>query len=111
MNTKSNPQESLTRAVSNQSIMNYGTIIREFVDRGIPEDQILPRENVFTFAAWKALGRIVKKGQHGVKIVTWINMSKKDVDDGQVTTNSWKRPWNATVFHISQTEKIEEGNK
>jgi hypothetical protein len=40
--------------------------------KGIPESEIKPRENVFTFHAWKALDRSVKRGEHGVKVVTFI---------------------------------------
>ncbi|MBM3835942.1 MAG: hypothetical protein FJ403_22295 [Verrucomicrobia bacterium] len=49
--------------------------------KGIPEDQIKSRENVFTFKAWNAQGRKVKKGEHGVKIHTVIETPiKEEVD-------------------------------
>lgn len=90
-------QESLSRAVAGQSLANYPAIISGFIAKGIPEFEILPRENVFTFNAWKALGRSVKKGEHGVKVVTFIDTTK----DGE---ESSRRPWHTTVFHLSQTE-------
>src|SRR5580765_43818 len=65
-------QEALGRAVGNQSTMNYGAIFQGFMEKGIPESDILPRENVFTYHAWRALGRQVRRGEHGVKIATFV---------------------------------------
>ena len=93
-------QESLHNALTNGSMINYSTIFSGFADKGIGD--IKPRENIFTFHAWKALGRSVKKGEHGVKIITWVPMSKKTVEG----TEAFKTPRNVTVFHISQTELI-----
>lgn len=90
--------EALSRAASGESWANYPAIFTGFAEKGIPADQIKPRENVFTFNAWKALGRVVKKGEHGVRVVVWIETEK----DGQKT----RRPWSATVFHESQTKPL-----
>ncbi len=54
-------QEALSHAVSGQSLANYPAIFKGFMAMGITESDIKPRENVFTFHAWKALGRSVKK--------------------------------------------------
>ena len=102
-----NPQmqaEALARARGNESASNYPAIFAGFMERGIPEHDILPRENVFTFNAWRALGRTVKKGEHGIRVVTWIDCQKKD-DAGEVI-DTFKRPKAATVFHISQTSEL-----
>jgi antirestriction protein ArdC len=56
---------------------------------------------VLTFQAWKALGRVVRRGEHGVKVVTFIPTTDKAT--GEVTG---KRPWSSTVFHISQTDQL-----
>lgn len=99
--------EALARAQSNRSTANYGPIFDGFIEKGIPADEILPRENVFTFAAWKAKGRSVRKGEHGVKVVTWIPTTKTlaPADGGpeRITTEA-KMPRTVTVFHISQTD-------
>ena len=58
-------QEALGRARTGESFSNYPAIFTGFMDKGIPEAEIIPRENVFTFHAWKALGRVVKKGGLG----------------------------------------------
>lgn len=96
-------QEALSRAVSSASVMNYGAIFSEFAAKGI--EDIQPRINVFTFHAWKALGRQVRKGEHGVKVCTWVSMSKKDADTGEVTPIG-KKPRTTTVFHVSQTDAM-----
>src|ERR1700739_457685 len=111
-------QEALDRAVSGIVLSNYPAIIEGFTRKGIPEPQILPRENVFTYHAWRALGRQVRRGEHGVKVVTFVAVkdkdSKEDVDG--IATNDvdgtnkrkggYRRPWSATVFHVSQTDPV-----
>ena len=87
-------QEALSRARNNQSLANYGAILHGFAERGLTD--IRPRENVLTYHAWQALGRQVRKGEHGVKVQTWITVER----DGQKVTI----PKTTTVFHISQTE-------
>jgi len=95
--------EALSRARGNLSVANYPTIYQKFIARGIPEHEIEPRVNVLTFHAWRALGRTVKRGEHGVKITTWIDCEKTD-DDGEVV-ETYRRPKTAVVFHLSQTQE------
>lgn len=102
-------QEALTRAVHGQSFANYPAIFQGFMARGIPEDQIKPRENVFTFQAWKALGRYVRKGEHGVRVLTFIESASKETDRDTGEPKIIRRPWSSTVFHVSQTEAINGG--
>jgi hypothetical protein len=96
--------EALSRAVGSQALTNYPAIFEGFMEKGIPEAEILPRENVFTFHAWKALGRSVKKGEHGVKVVTWITAKGAEVEDAQPAEPGYKFCRTTTVFHVSQTE-------
>src|SRR6266853_1341187 len=98
--------EALDNARNGQSVMNYAAIFEGFMAKGIAETDIKPRENVFTFHAWKALGRSVKKGEHGVKVVTFIECSgsERDPASGEEKAVSYRRPHTTTVFHISQTE-------
>ena len=57
--------EALERARASQALTNYPAIYAGFMAKGIAEADIKPRENVFTFNAWKALGRSVRKvGAH-----------------------------------------------
>ena len=102
-------QEALSRAVSGQSLGNWPAIIAGFVAKGIPADDVRPRENVFTYHAWRALGRQVRRGEHGVKVVTFVEVREKAPEppaDGSTRRPSGRRPWTATVFHLSQTDPI-----
>ena len=97
--------EALSRAAGGMSIMNYAAIVNGFTAKGIAEADIQPRVNVFTFHAWKALGRSVKKGEHGVKVCTWVPVGpKRDENGDPVKGTAGKRPHTAVVFHVSQTE-------
>jgi hypothetical protein len=91
-------QEALSRATQGDSMANFAAIYAGLMAKGIAESDISPRVNVLTFHAWRAKGRSVKKGEHGVKVTTWIPV--KDKDTGEVTG---KRCKTAVVFHISQT--------
>lgn len=98
--------EALSRALTGQSWSNYPAIVQGFKSRGIPEEQIQPRENVFTYQAWRALGRQVRKGEHGVRVVTFIKRDKKteDPQTGEVKFETYSVPRTVSVFHISQTD-------
>ncbi len=100
-------QEALARAVSGQSYSNFPAIFRGFAAKGIPESEIKPRENVFTFEAWKALGRVVRRGEHGVKVVTFLEHTAEDKETGE--RMAVRRPWTTTVFHIAQTKPLDGG--
>ena len=93
--------ESLQRAKNGDSLLNIPNIMRGFTAKGINPSEIIPRENVFTYNAWKALGRQVNKGEHGVKVVTYISATDKDTG---LPTNLCR---SSTVFHISQTTPIQ----
>jgi len=101
--------DSLKRAVYGQSLTNLPAIYQGFMAKGISESEIKPRENVFTFDAWKALGRYVRKGEHGVKVVTFIEARSKEIDQDTGEPKIIRRPWTTIVFHISQTEPIKRG--
>ena len=99
--------EALGRAINGNSMANYVLIFEGFMQRGIDESKIEPRVNVFTYAAWKAKGRQVQRGEHGIKIGVYVPI-KREVDkaDGGKETKTSLRPRTATVFHVSQTEPI-----
>jgi hypothetical protein len=103
--------EALSRAANGQSLSNWPAIISGFMAKRIPEADIRPRENVFTYHAWRALGRQVRRGEHGVKVTTFVPMDRKtgetDPDTGEEKrVRLGKRAWTATVFHVSQTDPI-----
>ena len=98
--------EALDRATNGQALTNYPAIFEGFLAKGIPEAEIKPRENVFTFQAWRALGRSVRKGEHGVRVVTFVlcESKQRDPSTGEEKVATYRRPHTTTVFHISQTE-------
>jgi len=98
--------EALDRARNGQALTNYPAIFAGFMAKGIAEADIKPRENVLTFNAWKAIGRSVKKGEHGVKIVTFVDCSSKgrDTENGEQVDVTYRKSHTVTVFHVSQTE-------
>lgn len=98
-------EQALMNAIGQSSTANYAAIVDGFVQMGVALEEIKPRENIFTFNAWRALGRVVRKGQHGVRVVTVISCSKKDEHTGDEV--AVKRVRNTTVFHVSQTDAIE----
>jgi hypothetical protein len=101
-------QEALTRATSGMSLANWPAIFAGFTAKGIPENDIRPRENVLTYHAWRAVGRQVRRGEHGVKVTTMVPMTKKDEETGEAKPIG-KRFWTAVVFHISQTDPVNGG--
>ena len=105
MDKQAMQQQALQNATHNASMVNYPAIIQGFMEKGIAAADIQPRINVFTFNAWKALGRTVKRGEHGVKVCTWIPMSKKDSDGNPQPIG--RKPRMTTVFHVSQTDEIQ----
>ncbi|HEY2350903.1 MAG TPA: ArdC-like ssDNA-binding domain-containing protein [Candidatus Acidoferrum sp.] len=103
-------QEALTRAISGQTMSNYPAIFEGFIAKGIPESEILPRENVFTFDAWRALGWTVRRGEHGVKVLTFIERASKETE-GTGERKTIRLAWSTTVFHVSQTEALQGGER
>ena len=99
-------QEALDRIQQNPSESNYAAVIAGFAERGILAEDIHPKENVFTFNAWKAKGRRVKKGEHAVKILTWVPVNSKKSDGDEAKTTKL-RPSRCALFHISQTQAID----
>lgn len=97
-------EEALNRALQSPSMSNYPAIYAGFEAKGIRADEIKPRENVFSFHAWKALGRSVRKGEHGVRIATVRKGERTDKETGEKV--AFSSPWHVTVFHISQTDLI-----
>jgi antirestriction protein ArdC len=99
-------EQALANARGGMSVANYAAIYQGFTARGIAEADITPRVNVLTFRAWQALGRVVKRGEHGVRIHTFVALpARVDKTTGE-TIPGGRRPKWTTVFHISQTEPL-----
>jgi len=92
--------EAVRRAKEGQSMANYAAIFDGFEAKGIPIEAITPRENVFTYNVWKAMGRQVRKGEKGVRVVTFVQYEK----NGETK----RSPKTTTVFHITQTDEVSD---
>lgn len=89
---------AIDRAENGRSLTNYPAIFEGFEGMGIATDEIRPRENVFTYRVWRAKGRQVMKGQHGVRVMT--------VREYEKNGETKRAPKAATVFHVSQTQEV-----
>lgn len=65
-----------------------------------------PYVDWFTYNRWQAQDQQVQRGEHGVKILTWIETEKKDKKTGEVKREL--KPRRATVFCRCQVKKMEE---
>lgn len=98
-------QEALSRASNPRSIINIQTVFEAALAAGI--DDAMPGENVLTFNAWKAKGRVVMKGQKALcKLPVFYTRDVRDPSSGDV--NTIKRPGSSAVFHISQTKPLDD---
>lgn len=89
---------ALGRAREGRTCTNDLLIIAAYAAKGIDAH---PRLDVFTFNAWKALHRHVRKGEHGVHVATYAH--KETIKpDGTMEEDSF--PVSAVVFHVSQTD-------
>jgi antirestriction protein ArdC len=73
-------------------------IIAAYAAKGIDAH---PRVDVFTFNAWMALHRHVRKGEHGIHVATYAH---KETIKPDGTTEEQSFPTSAVVFHVSQTD-------
>ncbi len=99
--------QSLDRAKNGKSTANYLAILAGFSAMGILESDIKPRNNVFTYQAWRAQGRQVRKGVHGVRISTFVPITIKDKKhpNDRSKDKTASKPRQTTVFHFSQTDE------
>lgn len=58
--------------------------------------------DIFTFRRWLAQGYVVKKGERGTKVTTWIPV--RDPDDGEQVEARRARPKTAVLFCRHQVE-------
>ena len=89
---------ALGRAREGRACTNDLLIIAAYAAKGIDAH---PRVDVFTFNAWMALHRHVRKGEHGVRVLTY---AQKDTVKSDGTTEEQSFPVSAVVFHVTQTD-------
>ena len=83
-------QDTVSKAQRGNSIHNDTLVVAGFAARGI---EATPRVDVFTFNAWLSKGRVVRRGEKGVRIATFYQKP-----------NGEKVARSVTVFHLSQTD-------
>src|SRR5687767_110417 len=91
-------REALGKVLQSQSWSNFPAVIEGFTARGIPAEEVKPKENVFTFDAWRALGRTVRRGERGVKVATFrtIERAGRDEATGEEKPETYRMPWFST---------------
>jgi antirestriction protein ArdC len=100
--------EALGRAQSGSSEKNEAIAEMWAMDCGYPNP--VARVNLLTYGAWQALGRQVRKGEHGCKLETWIPIGdapergERD-ENGKLRRQAMRRKL-TTVFHEAQTDAI-----
>ena len=88
---------------------NDDIVLEGFKGMGIPEEEIIPRENTYTYKTWKTLGRQVKFGESGVPILI-VTGTKMVKDEKTGKEKKVTKVYNVSVFHISQTVPIKPSN-
>lgn len=63
-----------------------------------------PYEDVFTFKRWLAQGMVVKRGEHGIKLIILKECEEED-EDGNIIT--YRQPAGAVVFCRHQVKTLE----
>lgn len=89
---------ALGRAREGRTCTNDLLVIAAYAAKGIDAH---PRIDVFTFNAWKALHRHVRKGEHGIRVLTY---ARKDTVKSDGMTEEHSFPVSAVVFHVTQTD-------
>ena len=97
--------QALKNATENNSVANYQAIFEGFAEKGIFD--IEPRVNVLTYNAWLAVGRQVRRGESGVRVLTMVSAKEKAAEGGEGEARGFKFKRTVSVFHISQTDPIE----
>lgn len=69
---------------------------------GCPTAECQAYRDILTFKRWLRKGFVVRKGEHGTKVTTWIPVVETDDDGKQVVKG--RRPKTVTVFCRHQVE-------
>ena len=69
-----------------------------------PEGSCEAYRDIFTFRRWHAQGFVVRKGENGTTVTTWIPTNVRTDDDGRQTMR--RRPKRAVLFCRHQVERL-----
>ena len=101
--TDTRAADALARAQKGASANTDAQVISFFAAHGI---DATPRLDVFTYAAWQALGRTVCKGESGCRLRVWLNSKSGSEGDDEGAGRGFFK--SVSVFHILQTAPISE---
>jgi hypothetical protein len=62
--------------------------------------------DIYTFRRWRAQGYVVRKGEQGTTVTTWVPIKKRDADSGE-EQDVKRRPKRAVLFCRHQVERIQ----
>lgn len=99
---KETPEAALQRIAGGFS-GNDVAVVMIFASLGVDPDEILPRENVLTFKAWKAKGRKIAKGVNSISVPVYIPAKGKQEAEGDDEKPGSMMKRRARLFHESQT--------
>ena len=69
-----------------------------------------PYRDVFTYQRWQAQGYQVRKGEHGVRITTWIDASeKRNETEPEAERKTYRLPRSVVVFCRCQVDAKGDG--
>jgi len=68
-----------------------------------PEGSCEAYSDIFTFRRWRAQGFVVRKGEKGTTVTTWIPKTRNTENEEQ---NTKRRPKRAVLFCRHQVERI-----
>ena len=89
------------RSFQGYSVANAAAVVHGLAARGCHCE---PYADVFTFARWRAQGRTVRKGQHGIRLPVIVHGESTDKDTGETRTYSLRRA--SFVFCRCQTDTL-----
>lgn len=69
-----------------------------------PEGSCEAYSDIFTFRRWRAQGLVVRKGEHGTTVTTWIPVTKTNAKGEEQVAR--RRPNRAVLFCRHQVERI-----
>jgi N-terminal domain of anti-restriction factor ArdC len=69
-----------------------------------PEGSCEAYSDIFTFRRWRAQGFVVRKGEKGTTVTTWINPTAQGEDTDPQTVK--RRPKRAVLFCRHQVERL-----
>ena len=95
------PKMSVVEATTFEHESEYNNALVEEILSETRDCGCEPRVDVFTYQRWLALGFQVQRGEHGIKLQTWVPVDKDNPDKSKLI------PRFTTVFCRCQVKAVE----